>query len=113
MNIKNISKQLLVSAALAALVLPALTGAVDFNPPAGNGFSVVGIVTLVLNLVWIVAVVFFIVMFVIAGFNFFRANGEAEELRTARNNAIYGVVGVVVAVLGWSMVQVVKSYFGQ
>jgi heme/copper-type cytochrome/quinol oxidase subunit 2 len=109
----NLSKKLIISAVSAALILPALAGAVDFNPPAGAGFNVISIATLVLNLVWIVAVVFFIVMFIIAGFQFFNAKGDAEGLADARRNAIYGVVGLVVAVLGWSMIQVVKSYLGQ
>lgn len=112
----NLTKKIIASAATAALILPVAAlaqlppGAIQ--PPAGRPFTVVGVANVVLTIVWIVAVVFFIIMFIVAGFQFFNAKGDADALSDARRNAIYGVVGLVVAVLGWSMVQVIKSAFG-
>lgn len=107
----------LISASLSAalLTLPALVLA--FNPgPIPNpapGLSVNDLVDLVFSILWPIAVAFFIVMFVIAAFMFFTAQGDPEKIKVARSFVIWGVVGVVIALLAWSIPFIVRNTLGQ
>ena len=108
----KMNKKLIISSSLAALmVLPAL--ALAFNPgPIPNavpGLSVNGLVDVIFSILWPVAVAFFIIMFVIAGFLFATAQGEPEGIKKARQSVIWGVVGVVVALIAWSIVFILRN----
>jgi len=58
--------------------------------------------------VGILGIIVFIA-FIYAAFLFLTAGGSAEKLGLARTAFIWGVVGVVVGVLAWSMFEIVKT----
>ena len=93
------------------MALPAVMLA--FNPGpipnAAPGLSINDLVDVVFAILWPIAVAFFIVMFVIAAFRFFTAQGKAEDVAAARQFVIWGIVGVVVALIAWSIPFIVRN----
>lgn len=59
--------------------------------------------------VWIGAVAFVVISFVVIGSYFLLTRGEPEKFKDARNAAIWAVMGVGIIVLAWSIVLVVKN----
>lgn len=85
-------------------------------PPGSLSISLVALVSniviIILNILWIVATAFTIIMFVLAGFKFITAQGEMEKVKEARNAVVWGVVGAAVIVLAWSIIEVVRVQIG-
>jgi len=52
-----------------------------------------------------------VVCFVIAGVLFLTAQGSPEKIQAARNAFLWGVAGVVVGVLAFTIISIVKSIF--
>jgi len=104
-------KLFISSASLALLALPTLILA--FNPgeiPTSNpSLNINQLIDILFSILWPVAVAFFIVMFVIAGFTFATAGGDPDKQKQARDAVIYGVVGVVVALVAFSIVFVLRN----
>lgn len=105
----------LISVSLSAFLLsfPAVILAFQAGPvpSAVTSLTVESIIDLLFSILWPVAVAFFIVMFVIAAFQFFNAQGDAEKIKSARSFLIWGVVGVVVALLAWSIPFIIRNMF--
>ena len=107
MNIKKIK------AALTAilLALPAISIAA---PPTAPGLpnqitSVWDVFIKILNFIWPVFIGFAIIMFIVAGFFFLTANGEPGKLSTARTSVIWGIVGVAVGVIAFSIPYIIQK----
>lgn len=73
---------------------------------------VLGLVNTALTILWIIAVAFVIIMFVIAGFKFMTALGDPSKVAEARMAVIWGVVGTAVIVLAWSVIVVIRIQIG-
>lgn len=71
--------------------------------------DLMGILTTVINV--IVAVVGFlaVVMIVLGGISFVTSQGDTAKVAKARNTILYGVVGLVVALLAFAIVNFVLS----
>ena len=97
------------------LILPMVAFA-QFQPgnyPSSNGgLNIVGLVDIIFNILWPIAVAFFIIMFVLAAFQFAAARGEPETVGKARQSVIWGAVGVVVALLAWSIPFILRTQLG-
>lgn len=110
MNKKLISASVLtVFMAVPAIMLAFNPGGV---PNAAPGLTINTMIDLVFGILWPVAVAFFIIMFVIAGFHFFTAQGDETKLAQARQEVIWGVAGVVVALLAFSIPFIVRNTLG-
>ena len=110
------NKKIIASSVLTVLLsMPAVILA--FNPGgvpnAAPGLTVNALVDLVFSILWPIAVAFFIVMFVIAAFQFFNAQGDPEKIKAARSFVIWGIVGVVIALLAWSIPFILRNTLGQ
>jgi hypothetical protein len=109
------NKKIIASSILAALlVLPAITLA-DINPgasPGSFGGSVVVIINAILNFIWPIFVGFAVIMFIVAAFLFLSANGDPGKIGTARQAVLWGIVGVVIGVLAFSIPFVVRNTLG-
>lgn len=64
-----------------------------------------------LGVMWKVFFTFAVVCFVISGILFLTAMGDPGKLKTARNSVIFGVIGIVVGLLAYSVVGIVQSIF--
>jgi|SRR3989344_190432 len=108
-------KLILASVSTVLLTLPVVMLAFDPGPipNAAPTLNINQIIDIIFSIIWPVAVAFFIIMFVLAAFAFFNAKGDATAVAGARNFVIWGVVGVVVALIAWSIPFIVRNTLGQ
>lgn len=62
-------------------------------------------------LMWVVFGGIAVIMFVIAGIYFLTAQGNAEKLHTARASLYWGIAGVIVAIVAYSIVSIIAGWF--
>jgi len=67
--------------------------------------TIVGILLFVLGAIAVI-------MIIIGGIRYTTSNGEAAQLTSAKNTILYAVVGLVVAILAYAIVNFVLSAFG-
>ena len=98
-------KILTIILSVAVLSLPVLAyAAVD---------SIQSLSIAIANVFWIVFTCFAVVMFVVAGIQFLTAMGDAEKIHTARMAVLWGVVGVVVGIVAYSIINIVTKFLQQ
>jgi len=110
------NKKILSLVAIGVMALPMLALAVN-NPlanPTGSNVSndIAGLLNVFLAKLWIVFAGIAVLMFVIAGILFLTARGNPEGTQTARNAFLWGVVGVVVGIIAYSIVAIAGSLIG-
>ena len=106
------NKKIVASSVSAVLMaLPALMFA--FNPgpvpSTATGLNIGSLIDILFSILWPIAVAFFIVMFGLAAFLFATAQGDPIKTKQARDAVIYGAIGVVVALLAWSIVFIIRN----
>ena len=90
-------------ATLLALPLAAFALSTLIEPTA-RSFTVQGLInSLFSKIFWPIAIAFTIIMFILAGIGFFNAQGDPTKVADARNFVIWGVVGMVVMILAFSL----------
>jgi len=128
LTLPSITAFAVVAVLLATLMMPLMVGAqapvggIGSAPVGGTAIGETGVVTgtdelvdLILGLVnwvaWFVALV--AVLFgLYSGVLFITAGGDAEKVEKAKNILLYAIVGVVVAILAFSIVSISKSLTG-
>jgi len=70
------------------------------------------VITVLFQVFWMIAVAFVVVMFVLAGFKFFTAQGDPSKVHEATRAVVYGIVGTAVVILSFSMVVIVRRTLG-
>jgi heme/copper-type cytochrome/quinol oxidase subunit 2 len=107
----------LISASVLTALLSAPAMILAFNPGgvpnAAPGLTINTMVDIIFGILWPVAVAFFIIMFVIAAFHFFTAGGDETKLQQARMEIVWGVAGVIIALLAFSIPFIVRNTLGQ
>lgn len=100
-------------ASLSALLLPVLAFAqMETNAPGGPGASIGSlpqIIHAIENAAGLIFGAIAVIMFIIAGILFLTAGGEPEKVQKARSAFIWGIAGVVVGILAFSIIAVVGS----
>ncbi len=96
---------------LAALPLWAAAQGGGTQGP-GARLSITSIGQAIANATWVVFTVIAIISFVIAGILFLTAAGEGEKLRQARMATLWGVAGVIVAIMAFGIVNFVEGLLG-
>lgn len=66
----------------------------------------------ILNFVWPVFVGFAILMFLVSGFLFLSSQGEAGKLKLAKDSLIFGIIGVIVGLLSFSLPYILGNTLG-
>lgn len=107
-----------IVAAVSSVVSLALPFAVmainEPNVPSGNSnISIIGIVNAILSFIWPIFIGFAVLMFIVAAFKFFTAQGEPEAVKSAQQFVIWGIVAVAVGVLAFSLPFAVQNLLGQ
>ncbi len=74
-----------------------------------NNSDLMGTLTVVLNVVLGVVGFVAVVMIIMGGISFITSQGDAGKVTKARNTIIYGVVGLVVSLLAFAIVNFVLS----
>ena len=103
----------IIAMSIVVLLTPLAALAYTSPPPPGtfNG-NIDAIIGAIFNVFWPIVVAFVIVMFTIAGFKFMTAQGDAGRIADARNAVIWGVAGVGVILLAWSILAIVSTSLG-
>lgn len=91
----------------AVLLSPVVALAVPAGVPTVSGLN--QIVTYIENALWIIFGLIAVIMFVIAGITFMTAGGQPDKVATARSAFIWGVAGVVVGILAYSIIAIVST----
>lgn len=94
--------------ALSALLLPVLAFAQIGGSPPTIDTDLTTLGNRIANAVWIVFTVIAVIMFVVAGVMFLTAGGNPEKVQAARSAFIWGVAGVVVAIIAFTIITVVR-----
>lgn len=107
-------KLIALSQVAMLLVLP--VAVLAFNPGSipnsVPGLTVNQLVDIVFSIVWPVVVAFAIIMFILAAFLFMTAQGDPTKLQQARSSVIWGVVGMAVALIAFSIPFIVRNTIG-
>ncbi len=105
-----INKKLIIPSVITLLALPvAVLAAINFNPPSGNAVVQPAVVVVaILNFIWPIIVGITVIMFLVAGIMFMSAQGEPGKLQAARSMVIYGIVGIIVTLLAFSIIGIVQ-----
>ena len=110
------NKKLIALSNVAALLALPVVG-LAFNagpvPNAVDTLTVELLIDVIFSIIWPITVAFAIIMFIVAAYLFFTAQGDATKLQNARSAVIYGVVGVVVALIAFSIPFIVRNTVGQ
>lgn len=78
-------------------------------PPA-DGITDIGVlIQNIIKIIWIAFVAIVVVCFIIAGIDFLIARGNPAKIEEARRFVIWGVVGVAVAIIGFSIIKLVQG----
>lgn len=103
-------KSILSLTTLASSVLPATALAqVGAAHPNITGLNLVAIGNNIANGAWIIFTIVAVIMFLIAGILFLTAAGNPEKVQQARNAFLWGVAGIVVAVIAFAIITIVTS----
>lgn len=99
---------------LSVIALPVLAMAADpvVGDRPGDVADFNSLVKSILDITWVVFVVIAVVMFVIAGILFLTAQGDPTKVGTARMAFLWGVAGIVVGIVAYSIVTIVGSTIG-
>ena len=113
-------KLTLALVSLSVLALPIMALAQQVVPPGGTSDNPTNVViadfdqliTRIKTFMWLIFGGIAVVMFVIAGITFLTAQGDPEKIATARSAFIWGVAGIVVAIVAYSILSIVSSLLG-
>lgn len=96
---------------LLGLAVFSLTAAVWTPPPSpdGTGVDMGKIMGGIINFVWQFFAGLAVIMFIVAGIQFLSSNGDPAKITAARNAFIWGVVGIVVAIVAFSIVTIISG----
>ena len=97
-----------------SLIVVSLTGAVLTLLPVlvlaqPTGITLDRLINSVQNAAWKVFGVVALVCFVIAGFLFLTSAGDPEKIQAAKHAFFWGIAGVVVGILAWSIIALISG----
>jgi len=99
-------KKIILTLALVSLAIAPIA---VFAQPSTTISSIDNLIDSVKTMAWTVFGGLAVIMFVVAGIMFLTAQGDPEKVKSARNAFIWGVVGVVVAIMAYSIISIVES----
>lgn len=108
MNIKKIALSLAV---LAVAVSPMVAMALPPEPGEAT-VDLSSAVTVIMTNVWMVFAAIAVILFVYAGVKFLIAGGDPSKVAEARQAAIWGVIGVAVMILAYSVFKIAGTLIG-
>ncbi len=101
-----------VTGSKAAAAASSSTTTSGFNPGnipnAVTTLSINGLIDIFFNILWPLFIAFAIIMFILGGVAFFNAQGDPDKVATARNQVLWGIAGLAVAFLAFSLPFIVR-----
>ena len=105
------NKKIVALTSLVTSVLLPLSAFAYTSPPPPGSFTggVDAIIGAIFDIFWPIVAAFVIVMFTIAGFKFLTAQGDPSRIKEGRDAVIWGVAGVGVILIAWSIISIVST----
>lgn len=103
------NKKTLALVLLGAVLFPITGLAVSSTVPPGEGSvaSLPALIGTIQTIIWMVFGLLAVISIVISGILFLFAAGQPDKIATARNAFVWGVVGVVVGILAYSILAII------
>ena len=109
---KNFYKKIIFLLILGFLVVSAPIALAGASTDLKNKITLEQIPTVIssiVSVIWKIFVGIAVIMFMVAGIKFLTSYGDPEKIKEARRFVIWGSIGIVVAIMGYSIVQVLKD----
>jgi len=90
---------------LSVLLVPAMA----FAQPNVTINSLEGLVNAIKGPLWVVFGLIALIAFVVAGILFLTAAGNPEKIAQARTAFLWGIVGVVVGIVAYSIISIIET----
>jgi hypothetical protein len=96
-----------------------LTGAINANCASGEGqqtgnlFGNGSIVNNVINIMLFIIGILCVIMIIYGGIRYVISRGETEQVKNAKNTILYAIVGLIVAIVAYALVNWVFTSIGQ
>jgi len=98
-----------------ALVIPQGNSTVQINPPAGLPNGGLNTVTKVignsLTIMFIIAAILTVIFLILGGIQWIQSGGDKQKVAQARNRITYAIIGLVVALAGFFIINIVGYFF--
>ena len=104
-------KTLSILASTALLTFPVFCLAFTIPALPGSTNSIGVILDDIFNLLWPVFIGFSVIMFLVAGFQYLRTQGDPSEIQTVNKAVLWGVIGLILGVLAFSIPLIVVKFF--
>ena len=101
------NKKTSLLALLGLAAFPNLASAQLYAPP--SPYSLAGILQSAETAVWIIFTGIVVVCFVVAGILLLTAGGQPEKLQSAKSAVIWGVAGIIVGILAYSILAIIMG----
>lgn len=99
--------------AITSVILPVVALAqVGGAPPSSFAPNLTSLGTTIVNQVWIVFTIIAVIAFVVAGILFLTSGGAPEKVAAARSAFLWGVAGIIVGVLAYTIIALVRGAIG-
>ena len=85
----------------------AATGVGNVNPGAETDLN--GLIATIINIVFGIIGVIAVIMIIIGGVNYTMSQGDSTKVQKAKNTILYGIIGLVVVLLSFAIVNFVLS----
>lgn len=85
--------------------------ATDSNTICGDDTEAIDIVKRIINVLLYIIGILSVVMIIFSGLKYVNSRGDAESIKSAKNTLLYAVVGLVVAMLAFTIVNFVVGRF--
>lgn len=103
-------KKIIVSLVLLSfLTLPLAASAVDIPNQPGTINDIPTLIDNILTPVWEIFIGLAVIMIIVAGVLFLTANGNPEKIAQARTALLWGIVGIAVGVLAFSITTIITN----
>src|ERR1035437_8294564 len=109
------NKITLSSVAVSIMTLPVMAlAAIDANtPPSSDAFlDLPALIVKIETIMWMVFGAMAVIMFVVADVLFSTPKGQPEKVQAARSAFIWGIAGVVVGIIAYSILAIIGNTLG-
>lgn len=103
-NIRFVTKLISVSLLLLPVVSVAQVGGME-NP--GLNLAILGIA--VGRVVWVAFTIIAVIAFVVAGVQFLTAQGDPEKISRAKMSFVWGIAGIIVGIIAFSIILIIRN----
>lgn len=77
----------------------------------GGGDQFLGMIKTVINVILFVVGIIAVIMIIVGGLRYTVSNGESAQIKAAKDTVLYAVIGLVIAIMAFAIVNFVVEQF--